>query len=226
MTENAKRYMPVETEHFLRDYARRHGTDFEKLKYDYETDDFQKLIDAAAAEDAKREADRAAAEKALEDFARAEAATKAEFVAAHCSRMFSAAMNNRADCIKFRLFTVLQDACERVALYDDDDYSSGNKLCTLIARAEMWLEDEYFDPHRFQRAVAYAFERSGFKDLSKLADALRFETEADDIRRLALKLAPRRQVRLDDETAALMEKGCSMRRNPKTRVPPLPPFPK
>lgn len=224
MENEKRRYMPIEVEHLLRDEARRKGLDFEKLKYDYETDDFQKLIDAAAAEDAKREADRAAAEKVLEDFARAEAAAKTDFVAAHCEKMFGAAINNRADCIKFRLFSVLQDACERIALYDDDDHSPANKLVTLVARSETYLFDEP-DPERFRRAIAYAFERSAFKDFPKLADALKMEIEMDDIRRLAMKLAPRRQVLLDDETAALLKKRCSTRRNPKIRVPQLPPFP-
>ena len=218
------KYIPLEMEHLLRDRARRRGTSFEDEKYAYETSELEKLVDVSAAEDAKREADRAAAEKVLEDFARAEAAAKTDFVAAHCEKMFGAAINQRSNCVKFRLFSVFQSACERIALYDDDEFSPANKLATLVTRAETWLIDEH-DPDRFQRSVAYAFERSGFKDFLKLADALKMEIEMDDIRRIALKLAPRRQVVLDDETAALMKKGCSMRRNRKIQLPQLPPFP-
>ena len=147
----------------------------------------------------------------LEDFAKAEAAAKVDFVAEHCEKMFAAAINSRSNCIKFRLFSVFAAACERIALYDDDEFSSANKLCKLVARAENWLLDEP-DPERFNRAIAFAFECSAFKDFSKLADALKMEIEMDDIRRLALRLAPRRQVLLDDETAALMKQRSPLRR--------------
>lgn len=194
--QNAKRYMPMGIEHFYRDYASRHGMDFEKLKYDYETDDFQKLIDAAAAaidaaaaEDAKR----AAAEKALEDFANAEVARKVDFLVAHCQRMFAAAINQRSNCVKFRLFSVLQAACERIALYDTDDFSPANKLANLVARAEIWLFDEP-DPERFHRAIVYAFQRSGFTDFSGLAEALRVEEEARAIMALRRSTFTRRRV--------------------------------
>jgi hypothetical protein len=218
---NEGRYMPLELEHLLKDEARRKGVDFEKLKYDYETDDFQKLIDAAIAEDAARSAAEAALTKAEAEAA----AAKVDFVAAHCEKMFAAAINQRSNCVKFRLFSVLQNACERIALYDDDEFSSPNKLCKLIARAENWLLDEP-DAERFHRAISFAFERSAFKDFPKLADALKMEIEMDDIRRLASKFAPRRQVRLDDEAVALMKRRAPMRRNPKIRIPELPPFPK
>jgi len=203
-----KRYMPLELEHLLKDEARRKGTDFEKLKYEYETDDFQKLIDVAIAEDAAR----SAAEAAIKAAEVEAAAAKADFVAAHCEKMFAAAINSRSNCVKFRLFSVFQSACERIALYDTDDHSAANKLCTLVARAENWLLDEP-DPQRFQRAVAYAFECSGFKDFPALGAALKMEIEVDDVRRLALRLAPRRQVLLDDETAALMKRRAPIRRN-------------
>jgi hypothetical protein len=215
------RYMPLDHERLLRDEARRKGKSFEQLKYDFETDDFQKLIDAAIAEDAARSAAEAALTKAEAEAS----AAKVDFVAEHCEKMFAAAINQRSNCVKFRLFSVLQDACERVALYDTDDHSAANKLCTLVGRAENWLLDEP-DPERFNRAISFAFERSAFKDFPKLADALKMEIEMDDIRRLALKLAPQRRVRLDDEAAALMKRRAPMRRNPKIRVPQLPPFPK
>jgi hypothetical protein len=205
--QNEGRYIPLETRHLLEDGARRRGTSYEREKYLWETSELEQLVDAARAEDAARSAAEAAITKA-----EAEAAVaKVDFVAEHCENMFAAAINSRSNCIKFRLFSVFQAACERIALYDDDEYSASNKLCKLVARAENWLLDEP-DPERFHQAVVYAFQRSGFKDFPELADALKMEIEMDDIRRLALRLAPRRQVLLDDETAALMKKRCPMRR--------------
>jgi hypothetical protein len=195
-------------EQLLQDGARRRGTTFEHEKYQYETSDLEKLVDAARAEDEARSAAEAAIAKA-----EAEAViAKGDFVAEHCEKMLAAAINSRSNCTKVRLFSVFQAACERIALYDDDEYSPANKLCTLVARAENWLLDEP-DPERFNRAISFAFERSAFKDFPKLADALKMEIEMDDIRRLALRLAPRRQVLLDDEAKALMKRRAPVRRN-------------
>jgi hypothetical protein len=217
---NEGRYIPLEIQHLLEDGARRRGTSYEHERYLYETSELEKLVATARAEDVAREA----TETAISAAERAAAVAKAELVAAHCEKMFAAALNFRSNCVKFRLFSVLQGACERVALYDSDDHSPANKLAKLVARSETWLFDEP-DPERFHRAIVYAFQRSGFTDFSGLAEALRVEEEAEAIMALRRSTFTRRRVPLDDEAMALMKRRVPARRNPKTRTPQLPPFP-
>jgi hypothetical protein len=152
-------------------------------------------------------------------------AAEARFVADFCTKMFSADYFERSNSKKVGFYHILQCAAEAVALFEDD-CSPAERLATRISRAESYLFDTP-NAALFRDAVIRAFEESKFSDFTRLAEEIRKAEDAENLRRLAFRLiGPSRKVVLDGETMRLMKKRCPARRNQKTRVPQLPPFPK
>ena len=169
------------------------------------------------------DASKTADELLSEIVGRAEVA-EGRFVADFVQKMFVAALYQRSNAKKVTFYNIFQAAVEGVALFEGD-YSPAEKLAKLVARAELFLFDEPNDA-RFRDAIVRAFEISKFRDFTRLAEEIRKAEAAEDLRRLAFRLTGPRKVVLDAETMRLMKKRCPARRNPKIRVPELPPFPK
>ena len=225
MMQNEKRYIPLEIQHLLQDGARRRGTSFEDEKYAYETSELEKLVDTSVAEDVAREAAEAAREQAIqksiqEDEARARDEV-ADFVGKMCTLRYSPRSNSK----KAFEFQLLFSAASTLSVQYEESDPRGHAATFLfkyLATAEEFLYESP-DDEKFRAWTLYALKE--FTHFGELAAEIRKGREVAAIRAIALKLAPRRQVLLDDETAALLKKRCSTRRNPKIRVPQLPPFP-
>jgi hypothetical protein len=149
-----------------------------------------------------------------------EAAESAEisFVSDFCRQMFSAEFYQRANSKKASLYSILQLAVEAVALLDDD-YSASEKLAKLVVRAELFLFDSP-DPARFKASIIYAFERSKFREFSRLAEEIRKATAAEDLRRLAFRMIGPPKTVLDAAAKRLMNmrsRPTRERENPISR---------
>ena len=143
-----------------------------------------------------------------------------DFVADFVGRMFGAAFFARSNCKKAALHSIFQAAVEDVALGEDEEYCAAEKLAKLIARVDV------SNGAAFKDGIIAAFARSGFSQFKELRAALEKAQADESMMALRRLLIPRRQALLDVEAAALMKKRAPMRRNPKIRVPQLPPFPK
>ena len=147
-------------------------------------------------------------EQVFQEITAAAESAEISFVSDFCKQMFNAELYQRANSKKASLYSIFQTAVESVALFDDD-YSPAEKLAKLVVRAEAFLFDSP-DPARFKASIIYAFERSGFRDFTRLAEEIRKATAAEDLRRLAFRIIGPPKIALDGGAKRLM----------KVRIPP------
>jgi hypothetical protein len=158
-------------------------------------------------------------EQLFQEITAAAESAEVSFVSDFCRQMFSAEPYQRANSKKASLYSIFQSAVEAVALFDDD-YSPAEKLAKLITRAEVFLFDSP-DPARFKTSIIYAFERSKFREFSRLAEEIRKATAAEDLRRLAFRMMGPRKAVLHPAAKRLMSIRIAPKRTRGTAIPPI-----
>jgi hypothetical protein len=182
--------------------------EFLRTTEDFQMNELERLMQQA---EAKHDPDATkSSNEMFQDIAAAAESAEAGFCADYLCKMFATDLFERANSKKVTLYHVFQSAAEAVALFEEEG-SPAERLADRLARAEFFLFDAP-DPARFKDVVVRAFELSGFRDFTRLAEEIRKAEAAENLRRLAFRLIGPQKVVFDAAAKRLMNMTARSRR--------------